>query len=457
MNTNARLPLLVVALSASASLGCGGGAASKAPATGATPNSATAAAAHPAAAPRVPSDVVRARWPFDDKASFALYGDVEGLLKTELFHGLVPALLQLGAAHMEPKEQACLKLVADDARELAVGSDTRGDLLIIRVAPGTAKDVAHACAALIADGHPQKVEGADDAYAGAQVGLLAAKDDVVVAGADPLVNAALKGGAAASTPWASDLSLGNDQYVAWRVKHAAEGFTGHGGLVESNEHFKFTADADVPNPKLAALVEQQLSSLKQAPAGAAAAGVDSGVAAALQHLAQSVDVHRDGTHLTLVFELREAPTDQARDLGMAASLAIASVTKYFAAAKEAEAHVTTRAIARAYLASWDGNAKKKLVSFPPVPKAVPKGGAPYQSTPADWKAWAPIHFELDLPQRYQYEVRAAKDGMSGDVIARGDLDGDGTPTELKVHLQVDKASHALTVAPDAATTNAGAE
>ena len=112
-----------------------------------------------------------------------------------------------------------------------------------------------------------------------------------------------------------------------------------------------------------------------------------------------------------------------------AKIAVAAVRRYVLRSKEAEARNVVRSIAQVIVASWEAEtysakpappAKKKLQSFPAIPSTVPRG-TKYPSSPADWSAWAPIKFEMDQPQYYQYEVRAAKDGESADVIARGDL------------------------------------
>ncbi|HEY6462750.1 MAG TPA: hypothetical protein VIY73_21420, partial [Polyangiaceae bacterium] len=83
---------------------------------------------------------------------------------------------------------------------------------------------------------------------------------------------------------------------------------------------------------------------------------------------------------------------------------------------------------------------------PAVPKAVPRGTKD-QSTPADWKPWAPIKFSMESPQYYQYEVRAAKDGGSEDIFARGDLDGDGKESEFKLHVAIDRKKGVLVIGP----------
>jgi hypothetical protein len=78
-------------------------------------------------------------------------------------------------------------------------------------------------------------------------------------------------------------------------------------------------------------------------------------------------------------------------------------------------------------------------------------GVPYLSSPADWAAWAPLKFAMDTPQRYQYEVRAARDGMSADVIARGDLNGDGKTSLFVIHVTVNKADRTLVLSDLAET------
>jgi hypothetical protein len=96
--------------------------------------------------------------------------------------------------------------------------------------------------------------------------------------------------------------------------------------------------------------------------------------------------------------------------------------------------------------------KAKLFSLPPVPGAVPKG-TKFQSSPADWKGWSKIRFEMTDPQYFQYEVKAAKDGQSADIVARGDLSGDGKEQRLTLHVTLDKTTGQLVVPPDTTEDN----
>jgi hypothetical protein len=173
-------------------------------------------------------------------------------------------------------------------------------------------------------------------------------------------------------------------------------------------------------------------------------------AALVDHLTHAFQLTRHGGHLAASFDLVEAVVDQARDLGAAGALAVFALRRYLADAKTAEAKNSLGAIAKGY-AAWYARddvrpAKRKLVSLPAVPRDVPRAQK-YQSTPADWKAWEPIGFSLEAPQYYQYEVRAAKDGDSADLIARGDLDGDGKESEFRIHIAIDRKQGRLVTDP----------
>jgi hypothetical protein len=75
------------------------------------------------------------------------------------------------------------------------------------------------------------------------------------------------------------------------------------------------------------------------------------------------------------------------------------------------------------------------------------------STPQDWAPWKALHFEMGGPQRYQYEIVAAKDGESARIIARGDLNGDGRTSIFEVLVKVDRAKDVLIVAPSIMETD----
>jgi hypothetical protein len=60
---------------------------------------------------------------------------------------------------------------------------------------------------------------------------------------------------------------------------------------------------------------------------------------------------------------------------------------------------------------------------------------------------------MSSPQRYQYEIIAAKDGESAEIVARGDLNGDGRTSLFKVAVKIDRAKDILVVAPTISETD----
>ena len=77
----------------------------------------------------------------------------------------------------------------------------------------------------------------------------------------------------------------------------------------------------------------------------------------------------------------------------------------------------------------------------------------YQSTVADWKQWYPLRFSMTEPQYYQYEIKAAKDRDSVEIVARGDLDGNGKTSEFKVLVKLERASNDLRTSPSIMETD----
>jgi hypothetical protein len=435
---------------------CGAGATTPpaevaVPAASAAPSGAASTAAVPAGpARRIASDEVRRRWPFATQPRFVLYADLGGLLHTELGRMFVPAVLQLSAGSLTEEQSRCLRGATEGVREIAMGVDEDDGVFIARF-DEQAFDVRRCLAA--AGASPVQVEGAHEAFS-MKEGVVVHEPGLLLAGREKLVKDALhREGPSASFPAA--LSLGPDEYVAWAAKvDIGEDVRAQGTVLASSERFRLGVSADLPGP-LAARVERELKAAREMGGIPGLEGPEKELAT---KLLRSVELTRDGGHIEGAFDLHEGPSEQARDLGAMAALGIAGVRKYIGNAKTAEARNTVGQIAKDYAAWWereDGKprAKKKLVSFPPVPKTVPRG-AKYQSSPADWKPWAPLLFSMDQPQYYQYEVRAAKNGESAEILARGDLDGDGKTSLFKVQVHIDRAKgDAFVVAPNIEETD----
>jgi hypothetical protein len=111
--------------------------------------------------------------------------------------------------------------------------------------------------------------------------------------------------------------------------------------------------------------------------------------------------------------------------------------------------------ARAAAAKASGRPTKpfRFTSFPAVPKTIPRG-VKVQVEAKDWKAWSALGFERIGTQEYQYEIVAAPDGKSAQIIARGDLNGDGKASTYVQTLKLN-ASGGVETAPNIAETNPG--
>ena len=178
--------------------------------------------------------------------------------------------------------------------------------------------------------------------------------------------------------------------------------------------------------------------------------------AMIDRLVRLVHATAHDRHVDLTFELAEPAADQGRDVGLAVNGVTRTVRRVIDSFTKVEAFTQVDEIAKAITTDFEAQktpfAKRKLRSFPPVPKVVPRG-VKVQTKPDDWAAWSPIKFSIAGTQHYQYEVHAAADGESADVIAHGDLDGDGKLSTFTLAIHIDRKAKALVVAPAPVTND----
>jgi hypothetical protein len=287
------------------------------------------------------------------------------------------------------------------------------------------------------------VVGADEAYAVGAKEVVAVQPGVVLIGARELVEAAL---APHSVPVPATLSLKDDQQLIFQAKAASPDVSATGAMRVSPERFRFEADVEMPDEGLAKMVEQKINEAREQGKAMAEARPE----IPLGKLVQAFDVQRHGNRFAAAFELREPVADQARDLGVLIGLSVYGARRYIQDTKVSEAPNTLGSIALAYGATFKelpaaGKKAtiKKLVSLPAVPASVPRG-VKYQSSPDDWKGWSTIHFALTEPQYFQYEVVAAKDGKTAEIIARGDLDGNGKQSLFRLKIELNPKTGEIT-------------
>jgi hypothetical protein len=394
------------------------------------------------AAPRVASAEVARYWVFDKKTQLQLFAGTDSLLHTELFAGLVPGVLAEADDFLKAKQKDCVQALASQARELLLGVDHRGGLIILELGPEGVKAARSACVGSVLPVERATVAGADEAYQVGRKEFVVVQPGVVLIGTKELIEAAL---VPHSVPVPASLSLKDDQQLVFQARASSPDVSATGAMRVNPERFRFEADVDVPE-ELANMAEQKIKEGREQAAAMAKARPE----IPLGTLVQSFDVQRHGNQFAAAFELREPVVDQARDLGVLIGLSVYGARRYMQDAKAAEAPNTLGSIALAYGAKFKElpaagkkPALKKLVSLPAVPATVPRG-VKYQSSPDDWKAWSAIHFALTDPQYFQYEVVAAKDGKTAEITARGDLDGNGKASLYRLKIELDPKTGDIT-------------
>jgi hypothetical protein len=396
------------------------------------------------AALRKPSPDVSRFWVFSAPPPIALYADLATLLHSELARHLGPALLeQLGDA-LGGAERGCVSVLAEHSKELLVGGDEHSGLVVLSLGAEGVKAARTACVGSLLPVARTTLAGADEAYSTGNA-VIAVLPGVVLAGNQALVEAALAP-VAKPTALPEQLALRDDEQLAFRVLRPQQDVSVVGAVSASERHFSISAQVQLPSDAAADQLDKKISTgrsqaklLTQAMSGDAT----------MARLVDSIKIERRGRGFQVQLELRGTPAEQARDLGTVAALGVHGARKYMVNARAAEAKMTLRQITKSYQLSLmdPAGAKpkqpKKLLSLPAVPAAVPRG-AKYQSSPDDWKPWAGIQFKLDEPQYFQYEVVAAKDGKNADILARGDLDGDGVTSLYRLKIQLDPKTGQLT-------------
>jgi len=119
-----------------------------------------------------------------------------------------------------------------------------------------------------------------------------------------------------------------------------------------------------------------------------------------------------------------------------AAISIYGVRRYLSSAKSSEAKNTVSAIARAAQAAYARDRRLCPSASSPVPRSIPSG-TKHQSAPGDWEAdkganagFACLKFEVSSPTYYQYSYTSTGDTFT--VVAKGDLDADGTTSEFTI-------------------------
>lgn len=428
---------LVAALAA-----CGGSPAPTAPtadgskAAGSEPTG----VGKPAPGKRGASAALRERFAAPKNAEVFAYGDVEGAVTTDLVREVAPGFLLLMPASM----QECARAWMTSFKEVAVARKDEELLVVLRVDPADKK--AFTClreqqefVTAIA------VPGATEAFS-KNDRVIARESGFLFLGSKELVTKAL---ARSRSEWPSALDLGKDQYFSLELRGSEkEGLVaGHAVVEAAPDHAGLNAEMELTSDEVAQSVEAGYAAMQKGLLGE----VPSDMSGAFT-------LKRTGKHLTVALRVSGAPKDQAKQIGDLAAMAQASLRKYLVRTKQAEVRNTLGFLGKNLVEWWESDQqkdakgkaiprdKRKLVSFPAVPKTVPKGEK-YQSTKADWEPWQTLNFAYDMPQYFQYEIRASKDGKSAEIIGRGDLNGDGKTSLFTIVAKVTGPERRLLLSP----------
>lgn len=401
---------------------------------------------------RVASDAMLAAWPIASP-EMLFYVDLENAMAPDaLVTRLATSIGGLASQATPVAQVSCIRDALLASKELVLGV-RRGMLLVARFDRAHAPQL-RACFGASVDA--ATVRGADDAWM-FERDVVATSRDLLFWGKEAFVEEAIErrgvGAEALRT-----FGLEHDQIARFHLSDA--GLTTEATLSATPARLLGNVDMEARTAENATDFADGANNLaSQIPPTPGAADHD-----ALVRLAKAIHATHDHKHLNITFALEEPVADQARDLVAALALAKRGVDDYLIATKTAEALNNVGQIAKDIVMAWEAEEitpsgtiknrnKKKLTSFPAVPATVPRG-VKVQTKADDWKAWAPIKFEIDQPQYYQYEVRAAKDGESATVIARGDLNGDGKTSLYELAIKVDRAhGNVLVVAPKPVETN----
>jgi hypothetical protein len=368
---------------------------------------------------------------------FSVYADLESLLQSPLAASLGPTLLEAMGEALNGNERACVSALSAHAKELLGGGSEKAAMFALSLGAQGVQAARAACSSSLGQLERVTLPNVEEAY-GMGNGVIVILPDVVLIGATRLVEAALAPGVAAGVPL-PEIALRAGEQASFRFHLPQPAASGSAALSASPQRFSIAGGFELATEAAADNLDKKLSMARsQAKLLTQAMTGD----ATLARLVDSIEVERRARTFQVRFELRGTPAEQARDLSTITALGVHGVRKYLVNAKAAEAKATLARITKSYQASlMDADSAKpkrakKLLSLPPVPAAVPRG-AKYQSSADDWKPWAAIQFQRAEPQYFQYEVVAAKDGKTAEVLARGDLDGDGVTSLYRLKIELD--------------------
>lgn len=401
--------------------------------------------APPPVVQRTPSKEMAARFPFkDEEVTTLAYSDLGLLGQAEavsaIAGGLAPVAAELGGV-----DRACVDAIVGGARELLVAGTTREAWVVVLKVPGHRLESACTPSPKIAE--PETIEGATKAWRFTESGRsCAVTADWLACGTPDLVKRSL----AAQNDPSLPIGLDPEQILALDdrdpLKDMKLSAASYPDRLEARVELVYDSDE---SPRV--LHELVAHAPESAPSFAKELSATDEQKKLIDLLANGVVASHRGQRANVRVDVAGKPGEQAAHLGTFLSLLgkVAVVDR-----KERRKKVVRDqllAVADAMAKRWEAKdpksvfATKRCVSMPAVPKEVPRGQR-VTTAEGDWKGWKEVPV-VTTPSFFQYEIKAAADGQSCDVIGRGDTNGDGKASAFKLHIRVDKSSKQLMVEP----------
>lgn len=405
--------------------------------------------APPTVVQRVPSKEMAAHFPFKDEEITTLaYSDLAFLTQPDAVSALSGGLAAV-ASELGGVDKACVDAIVGGAKELLIAGTAQRQWVVVLKVPG--HKLESVCAPKT--GESETIEGTTKAWRYPERGRSCATTaDWLACGAPDLVKRSL----AAQNEPTIPVGLNPNEIVTLDDR-------------DSDKDMKVSV-ASLPD-RLEARVELNFDTDERPRAiHELAAHASEGVAGfnttfkttdaekkLVEQIANGVVASHRGTRANLRVDLAGTPAEQGARLGTFLSLLGKVAVRERNEMRQVFVERHLQSIAEQIVKNWDAkDAKlpfgdKRLVSMPPVPKEVPKG-QPVTTAEADWKAWKTMP-HLTTPSYWQFEIKAAPDGQTADLIARGDTNGDGKQSTFKLHIRVDKSSKQLMIEPKVDATD----
>jgi type IV pilus assembly protein PilA len=391
-----------------------------------------------------PSEAILSKWKIGTAGEALAYGDLGALFRADLIHGLVVGSLSMARDAVTPEVADCIIQWSSAVREAVAWVDHDDGLAVITFDRSWLKTPIDTCIQTLGGLPRAQVAGARESYA-FEKEVMAVLPDTVIIGTRTLVEASLSN--SHPSEWSKQVVLGPEQQLAFIGSDKKEQFDLKGDLSVTSRRFSAHVEIVFPDQATAKKAAQELSPARLTQELLAVSPQANSVA---NLIADCWHVQEDGRAVCFEFTLNGDMKAMAERMGMAAALGIYGIRKYLAEAKAVEARNTVGRIAKDIVVSETSkNARPgKLVSLPAVPAQFERvQGKKYQSTSADWAKWSRTKFTLDSPQHYQYRVQAAQNGKSAEVIAEGDLDGNGKRSRFSLTIRLDPKTHAFIADP----------